>query len=190
MKHPGEQDLALYAGGELPLRRRCELFWHLRACQPCRSEVESFRSLRSELREGANALPPGLNWSRLAEEMKANIRVGLAAGECVGPAEAPQRISPWRVAALAAPLVLLLLAGIWLEHARVKAPAGPPAWVEGTVLETASGGIELRQGDRILSLRHPDAGNVTYTGSAQGSLRARYVDAETGQVTIQNVYAE
>jgi hypothetical protein len=31
---------------------------------------------------------------------------------------------------------------------------------------------------------------VTYSVGAQGSMRARYVDPETGYVTINNVYAE
>ncbi len=38
----------------------------------------------------------------------------------------------------------------------------------------------MRQGDRMLSLRHPGAGDVTYAVNAQGTVRARYVDAETG----------
>ena len=31
---------------------------------------------------------------------------------------------------------------------------------------------------------------MTYLVNAQGTLRARYVDSETGQVTIHNVYAQ
>jgi hypothetical protein len=32
--------------------------------------------------------------------------------------------------------------------------------------------------------------DVTYTPNAQGSMRARYVDPETGYVTVTNVYAD
>ena len=132
-------------------------------------------------------LPEGLDWTRLAGEMKANIHVGLAAGRCVAPAEPERRAPLGRVAALLAPVLLLLLVGFWLQRPGHKPPS--PQWEEGTVIEASGGGIELRQGGRMLSLRHPEAANVTYTGSAQGSMRARYVDSETGQVTIQNVYA-
>jgi len=48
----------------------------------------------------------------------------------------------------------------------------------------------LKQGDRMLTLRPPNVGDVTYLVSAQGTLRADYVDEETGQVTIHNVYAQ
>jgi len=37
---------------------------------------------------------------------------------------------------------------------------------------------------------HPSKQPVTYSVGAQGSMRARYVDPETGYVTINNVYAE
>ena len=40
----------------------------------------------------------------------------------------------------------------------------------------------------MLSLRQPGAGAVTYAVNAQGTIGARYVDADTGQVTIHNVY--
>jgi hypothetical protein len=48
----------------------------------------------------------------------------------------------------------------------------------------------MRQGDRMLSLRHPEAKDVTYLVNVGGGLRARYVDSETGQITIQNLYAQ
>jgi hypothetical protein len=37
---------------------------------------------------------------------------------------------------------------------------------------------------------HAGAQHVTYSVGAQGSMRARYVDRETGNVTINNVYVE
>ena len=56
---------------------------------------------------------------------------------------------------------------------------------------TADGdGIQVRKGSHALRLLHPGAQNVTYTVGAQGSMRARYVDPETGYVIVNNVYAE
>jgi hypothetical protein len=48
----------------------------------------------------------------------------------------------------------------------------------------------MRQGDRMLSLRHSEAENVTYSVNVEGGLRASYVDSETGQITIQNLNAQ
>jgi hypothetical protein len=136
-------------------------------------------------------MPEGVSWERLAAEIKANIRVGLAAGECVGPVEHPRPVRPrWQRALILAPVVVpvvaLLLLGVWLGVPRPQ--AGKTAWVDGTLIEATSGGIELRQGDRMLSLRQPGAGAVTYAVNAQGTIGARYVDGDTGQVTIHNVY--
>jgi hypothetical protein len=133
-------------------------------------------------------MPAEVNWNRLAAEMRGNIRVGLAAGECVGPAEPEQTRLGWRIAATLAPITLVVLIGWWLQPSRPSLTALPEA--EGIVLGATAGAIELRQGNRVLSLQHPVVGDVTYTVNVQGTLRARYVDSETGQVTINHVYAE
>ena len=67
-----------------------------------------------------------------------------------------------------------------------------PAHPEGVVVQTTDGGIQVRDGGHALRLLHAKAEDrdVTYTVGAQGSMRARYVDPDTGNVTINNVYAE
>ncbi len=54
--------------------------------------------------------------------MKANIRVGLAAGECVGPVGTRSARRRWQRAVILAPLVVpvvaLLLIGVWLGMPR------------------------------------------------------------------------
>jgi len=184
MTHPSETCLALLAGGELGLWARWQAGRHLARCPRCRQEVEEFRAAKDRLRY--SELPGAVNWDRLAREMTANIHVGLAAGECVGPDEAVARRFGWRPVTVLATVVALVLLGVWLQGPR---PA-KTTWVDGTVLEATSGGIELRQGDRMLSLRHPEAGDVTFVVNTQGTLRARYIDSETGQVTIHNVYVQ
>lgn len=188
MKHPSETNLALLAGGELSLWTRWKLRRHLARCEQCRDEARRFRELRQQLVWSADEMPAEVNWSRLAPEMKANIHVGLAAGQCVGTAEGPPGRLIWRTAFTVVPVALVLLIGWWLQPSRPRLAAVPPA--EGIVLEATGEGIELREQGRVLSLQHPAAGDVTYIVNAQGTLRARYVDSETGQVTINNVYAQ
>lgn len=188
MTHPSETSLALLAGGDLGVWARWQAGRHLARCSRCRQEVEEFRTARDRLRYSHAGMPDGMNWDWLAREMIANVHVGLAAGECVGPDEAEVRRFGWRTVAAVATVAALVLFGVWLQGPRPR--AAKAAWVDGTVLEATSGGIELRQGDRMLSLRHPEAGDVTFVVNTQGTLRARYIDSETGQVTIHNVYAQ
>ncbi len=181
--HPSEVELALYAGGELGWWRRWRLARHMQACSACRGQVAEFRRWREWLRS-QDQFPAGVNWNRLAAEMRANIRVGLAAGECVGPVGEPYH--RWRAAALAFPVLVVVLAGwllqIWHPPLRRAAP-------RGLIVAATSSGIELRQGAAALTLLHPQAADVSRFASGSG-VRTRYVDAQTGYVTISHVYAE
>jgi hypothetical protein len=188
MTHPSETSLALFAGGEFGVWARWKVSRHVAGCPKCRQEAGEFFETRERLRYGSTATPDDANWDRLALEMKSSIRVGLAAGNYAGAGEAVSRWSGWRTATVVVPVVALVLFGVWLQRPRPQ-PAKTP-WVDGTLLAATSEGIELRQGDRMLSLRNPEAGEVTYAVNAQGTLRARYVDTETGQVTINNVYVQ
>jgi hypothetical protein len=188
MTHPSETFLALLAGGDLGLWARWQAGRHLARCSRCRQEVEELRAARDRLRYSYAGMPDGVNWDRLAREMVANVHVGLAAGECVGPYEAEVRRFGWRSVAALAAVTALVIFGVWLQGPQSR-PA-KAAWVDGSILEATSGGIELRQGDRMLSLRHPEAQDVTYVVNTEGTLRARYIDSETGQVTIHNVYVQ
>ena len=81
-KHPSEASSALFAGGDLGRLRRWRIERHVAACAECQGEVAEF----SELRAAVPAMmePPEYLVDKLAAEMKANIRLGLEAGECVG----------------------------------------------------------------------------------------------------------
>ena len=189
MTHPSPSTLALYAGKDLGwfAGRRTER--HLARCRECRQEIETFNAVRDGLVD-LNELP-ALAWHRLAAEMKANIRLGLAAGECVRNEQAFPLgwLSGARAMTALAGVALLLVASLFLQR---PAPPPPPVIAsQGTVLRATANGIELNQDGQTLSLMHVRAGNdVTYSAGAQGSMRARYVDAETGNVTINNVYVQ
>jgi hypothetical protein len=186
MRHPSEENLALFAGGELNLLRRWRIGAHVVRCAACQESVEQFTSAREWL-QGNEELPPEIHWGPLAAEMKANIRVGLAAGQCVAPAPvAPIRLR-WRVVAGAASVAsfsLLLISVLIFNRPGPHLPA-----TEGIVLEATPAGVELKQEDRALSLLQPHAEDVTVSVDATGVVRAGYVDSETGYVTINNVYS-
>lgn len=190
MKHPNQATLALHAGGDLGLMARWRADRHVAQCEECREEVAAFSGLRQVLPDLSEI--PEVPWSRLASEMKANIRLGLAAGECVRAEVKPLRESLFsgaRAAVALASVVALVVTGLVLERP-APLPGGPN--IEGVIVQsTADGdGIQVRDGSRALRLLHTGAQNVTYSVGAQGSMRARYVDPETGYVTINNVYAE
>ena len=189
MTHPNQSTLALYAGQDLGwfTRRRTER--HLARCGECRGEVRAFASARDNL-AALNELP-AISWNRLAIEMKANIRLGLAAGECVrgertaGPLA---WMSNARALTACASVMALVAAGLFLQRPTPPAPA--VAASEGALLRATANGIELNQGGQTLSLLHVRSVDVTYSAGAQGSMRAGYVDSDTGNVTINNLYVQ
>src|SRR5471030_437473 len=91
MTHPNQATLALHAGGDLRLWARWNTERHLSNCDLCRDEVAAFAGVREILPELAEI--PEVPWNRLAAEMRANIRLGLAAGECIHAVQAPLRQS-------------------------------------------------------------------------------------------------
>jgi hypothetical protein len=179
--HPSELQLALFAGGECGLFARGYLRRHVRECRDCTAEVARFEMLRGEL---ADIPPPELDWNRLSREMRANIYLGLEAGECVRKAPRVYRWNP-RFAVAFASLLLLIGAGfVMRDSAPDVVKAGSP------VLESTGSGLELRSGANSLTILNRSGAAAGQTVSAQGEIGARYIDGETGAVTINNVYLE
>ena len=204
MKHPNEAALALHAGGDLGRLARWRVERHLARCGPCRAEVAAFRALRELLPE--IAAPPEMNWNRLAAEMKANIRLAVAAGDCVRAEAAPRRHMPLFAGAQAAlafgAALVLFLGGFFLQR---PAPKPESASVEGVEFQTTANGVQVRQGGGTLRLLHVGAQDyrmqidgrarnvpaVTNTVGAQGSMGAGYMDPQTGYMTVTSVsYAD
>jgi hypothetical protein len=194
MKHPNEGTLALHASGDLGLWAGWQTRRHLANCDRCRDSVAAFAELRQVLPELAEI--PEVPWNRLAAEMRANIRLGLAAGECVRTNAgnevwsegAPTRELRWfttgRGAVAFASVVVLMYAGLMLERPL------PVAAREGPLVQATQNGIQVRAGGSAFRLMNAGAKSVTYSAGADGSMGARYVDPETGYVTINNVYVE
>ena len=119
----------------------------------------------------------------------------------------------WRVAGVSAGLTALMISAWWMNlpasqtaslGRAMKAIARGPSW-QGRALEEAgptvrvtAAGIELRDNGGTLTISSGVSGGgaardaarpAAVTLNVQGSARAHYVDAETGQVTITSVYA-
>jgi hypothetical protein len=203
-----ETELALYAAGDLPFWRGALVGFHVRRCDECRGLVEALRMDRQELRRTADVMPgeisTNFDWDRLAAEMTANIRVGLAAGECVTPRERKVAAISWRPAAIAAGLVVLLAGAWWLNIPRSDtetigralrdmATGGRISATQeerGPVVGASSSGVELLENGGRMGIEQRGLEPVMFSVSTQGSASARYVDQDTGQVTITATYAQ
>ena len=86
--------------------------------------------------------------------------------------------------AIFASVVVLVVTGLMLER-----PA-PVAGKEGPLVQATENGIQIRAGGQAFRLMNAGAKSVMYSAGADGSMGARYVDPETGYVTINNVYVE
>jgi hypothetical protein len=191
--HPADETLALYAGRDLGLWTRLRTAGHVRRCERCSRHVEEFRGLREFLDADRDVMPHGVEWNAIAAEMKANIRLGLAAGQCVAQAEHEPIRLPWRTPAVALPVLLLVLLGWVLQTVpppAVLAPAPGTAVASGIVLDGDPTGIGVEQDGRGFRIMHPRAAQNVVFSVGGDSVNSRYMDADTGQVTISHVYAE
>ncbi len=191
-RHPSETDLALHAGDYCGWVRSFRLHSHLAKCGDCRDTLASFGELRSAVLDysPAGVASNEMDWDRMAAEMRANIRVGLAAGECVR--EMPARGSRWgwkpQLAVGMAGVLCLAGAGVFLRgllpHENV------PGIVHAAVLESTGTGVEVRtdKGSMTLLNHGDEAGDQAVT--SQGAIRATSFDGATGTVTITSVYVE
>lgn len=194
MNHPAKSDLALHAGSDLGWIRRFRVDRHLRGCAECRHEVELFARQRETVFANAPGLPPRVNWDSLAAEMRANIRLGIAASECIAHTPSLRRAPMWRMAAVTSGLLVFIMGGWWVQRHTPLAPeplamsAKAPA---GTVLRANLAGVGLERDGHGMTLTY--AGRpalTTVSAGTHGSVNARYIDEETGQVTIHHVYSE
>jgi anti-sigma factor RsiW len=187
--HIPVSQLALYSTGDLGWWKHRRAEAHLTHCDECSELAAAFRAQQDTLSEYGNALPPGVSeaaWKSLSSEMTANIRLGLAAGECVAPRyEFTSR--PRLALTLAGLAVVMLIAGLQRPVADASHESLAIPSTAGT-LESNAAGVELRSGNRMLRVSVPDDREVIRTVSTRGEIRSRYVD-DSG-VTIVNVSAE
>jgi len=167
---------------------------HIARCEACRTRSESYRQGRQSLKLAAGALPAGVNWDRLAAEMTANIRVGLAAGECVAPRRRkPAYFVGWKPAAIATGIVVVLSAAWWLNMPASDSDAlaramksfvtggrptvsyienrGPA--VQGATAQVSPDGVEIKQNGVPMPIEQLASARSAGTAvSAPGSVRS------------------
>jgi hypothetical protein len=199
--HPRLETLALYATGDLPWRLRWRTGSHVKHCAECEQQVFLFRSAAAELkREAETQTLTGFeaiaDWTRLEREMLGNIAVGVAAARCIDKVGRARALLAR--GALAAVLLGLFVAG-WATHIGGEQTAHLAASLRnifglqrtqsaGPIVETTPEGIAVRAQGATLTILHPRSAVVSLSGvSAVG---ARYIDEQTGQVTITNVYGQ
>lgn len=201
MKHPSIDKLALYAGGELPWLSRWTLYRHIGGCEQCRAEIAAFRDAAEAARQETSELPEGLQWDRLAAEMRANIHLGLEASEAIsaytppaesGHAEGHSQGMSWRMAALATGFVILLSIGYWLNASKKSEQLAAMRGPDPIVAEASERGVGMSDGNKGMELQGPASNQraAIVAVSTQGAAGAQYVDEETGQITVNHVYVE
>jgi len=199
--HPRLETLALYVTGDLPWRLRWRTGVHLKYCAGCEQQVLLFRSARMEFKHEAEtqtltAFEAIVDWTRLEREMLGNIAVGLAAARCIEKVGRTRAL--FSKGAFATALLALFIAG-WATHIPKEQTAHltsslrslfglERAQATGTVLQTTQDGIAVRAQGATLTIMHPRSAVVSVSGAS--AVEARYVDEETGQVTITNVYGQ
>lgn len=205
--HIPDSELALYTSRDLAPWRRAAVWLHVRGCERCVQRIEVYRADRTQILEAGDRMPEGMNWDRLASEITANIRVGLAAGECVAPRSRKSAVWGWRPAAVTAGLAVLLAGAWWLNtppvHTQALGRAVSAVWTasnpgtrnrftedRGPVVAATASGIELRENGSSLGVSQGTARPLAVSVNVQGSASARYVDTDTGQVTITSVYVQ
>jgi hypothetical protein len=200
--HPDAKALALYATSDLPWRSRWVLHRHISRCSACDEQVALFRTaifhLRKEAREGTlTGFESATEWSRMEREMIGNIGVGLAAARCIENVGHKRRLFS-RGALVTFALALLFAIG-WFTHIpaeqnqRLAASlqrlfSSPHSKMPGTVIEATQEGIAVRTQGATMKLMHPPSAVVSMAGSS--AITARYVDEDTGEVTITHVYGQ
>ena len=199
--HPAPELLALYSNRDVPLLTGWRLKSHISRCAECEHQFLLFRSATAELKREAaaetlTAFEAVADWSRIEREMLGNIGVGVAAARCI------QKVGhkkTWLMRAAIAAGMTAVFAGGWATHIPGNEGRRLLSSLRGivsrehvpspeSVVQTTSEGIAVRSQGVTLTILHPRTAVVSLSGNS--SLEARYVDENTGQLTITNVYGQ
>lgn len=202
MNHPSIEALALFSSADLPLLDRWKIRRHIAACERCDRQISLFRASLVEFKRQAKTetltgFEAVVDWSRLEREMEGNIIVGLAAARCIE--QGPNHRGLLIKFSLATVMVTLFVMG-WMTHVpseqsariftvvRDAFPGSHPSVNQGPILRTQPDGIVVGSQEGSMTILHPTGAVVSLSGTS--SVEARYVDDETGQVTITDVYGQ
>jgi hypothetical protein len=203
-RHIAETDLALFVSGDVSMWKYAAVCLHIARCEACRARAEVYRQGRQSLKQAAGEMPAGVNWDGLAAEMTANIRVGLAAGECVAPRRRkPVVLVAWKPAAIAAGLVCVLSAAWWLNlpssdtdslaramrslvygRATIPAPDTQVAEFREPVVQVSPDGVELKQNGVPVPVPQTASRPVSTAASSHSSTSSASPDPDYLTVTV------
>jgi hypothetical protein len=199
--HPGSQALALFAASDLPWTTRVKVGHHVWHCAQCEEQVAALREARKQLRQEAEAstltgFEAVVDWQRFEREMLGNNAVGVAAARCIDTVGRTRFM--WRGVLVSVGLALVFVAD-WFTHiprAQNEHLASSLRHVFGlsdpqpvsTLVQATRDGIAVRAQGAMLTLRHPSYAVNAMSGAS--AITSRYVDEDTGQVTITKVYAQ
>ena len=192
-RHPAARQLALLAGGDLSPWTRFMLRRHVGRCPECGAELAALAGLRQDIRTSAMRMPDGVDWANLSAEMKANIHLGLQMSEIARtvPSSAQAGLDDlslprvWRTLAVAASLALVIFSGWFLSSPRdFYHRLDPP------VAQATGEGVGVAERGATMTLLAPGVGLVSTSAQVGAGVERRYVDADSGQVTIHHVFAE
>jgi len=196
MKHPSIESLALCAGGELPFFQKWATRRHVHGCDVCQSEVRAFLEASRAAAQETEVMPDGVHWESLAAEMRANIHLGLEASEAISaykPAEPPVMPSlSWHTVALGGAVACVAMFLYWNAALRKQEQLAALRAPAPIVVNASMEGVEISDGARGLSLTNPknSQSDVLVTVSTSGAAATRYVDQDSGQITVNNVYLD
>ncbi len=199
--HPLPNELALFSTEDLPPLTSWRIGRHVKRCSECEQQVVLFRSANRELRrEAATQTLTGFeaiaDWSRLEREIMGNIAVGLDAARCIENV-GRRRALLFRVG-FATAFTLLFVIG-WMTHIPREQTGHlfsslnhfftlSRTQTTGPVLRTTFDGITVGAQGATLTILHPPSAVIGASGGS--AVSARYIDDDTGEVTITKVYAQ
>ena len=199
--HPAPEVLALHSRGDLAVIPGLRVKSHVARCSRCKLQVTQFRASTAELKREAagetlTAFEAIANWNQLEREMLGNVVVGVAAARCI---ENVGRRRIWLPRVAIAVGLAILFAGGWVTHipseqnqhlagslSRMMGLNARPQ--SGNYVRATSSGIAVRSQGVTLTILHPPTAVLSLSGNS--SVEARYVDEDTGQLTITKVYGQ
>lgn len=180
-----EKEVALLAGNDAGFLLRLKARLASRGARALQPGDAAFSRIRTEMPR-FRELPEYFAWDSLAAEMKANILVGVEAGEAIRSRPAPVAVG-WKAGLAFAGIALVVVSGYWWQlPGRFAGQEAPLV----SVLEARPGGLELQNRDTALTVMYDRRSGQQALSGGLGSMRADYVDEETGQLTVAHVYAE
>ena len=200
--HPSAEALALFSAADLPWLERLNIRRHIAGCDHCDRQLALFRASNVELKRQARTetltgFEAIADWSRLEREMEGNIIVGLDAARCID--KSPNSRGIFLKLGLASGMAALFAVG-WVTHVPSEQSSRMYSAVvgafsgnrqhenQGPILRSQPGGIVVGSPEGSLTILHPAGAMVSLSGTS--AVEARYIDDETGQVTITDVYGQ